>query len=131
MKSVLIAACFVNLLTLGLRAQTPADRELETLKAQRDKALETATNPIHEKYIAALEALLERTLPSGENHGDRLPVAQSCWNHGESQITGTGYQSLNPRATPVVTGDHFKGSTVSHGPPPGSTPQTVSGTTNL
>lgn len=65
MKSALIAACFVNLFTLGLRAQTPADRELETLKAQRDKALETATNPIHEKYIAALEALLARTLPSG------------------------------------------------------------------
>lgn len=65
MKSVFFAAFFLSLLTLELGAQSPAHRELETLKAQRDKAFETATKPIQEKYLIALEALLQRTIQSG------------------------------------------------------------------
>jgi hypothetical protein len=65
MKSVFFAAVFLSLHALELVAQSPSHRELETLKAQRDKALETATKPIHEKYLTALEALLQRTIQAG------------------------------------------------------------------
>lgn len=66
MKIVRISLLLFGFLALEASGQSSSLRDFETLKEQRDKALETATRPIQEKFIAALEALLQRTIKSGD-----------------------------------------------------------------
>lgn len=56
----------LGLIGLPVSAQSNLTRELETLRKQRDKAIETAIQPINEKYIPALDALLQKSIKAGD-----------------------------------------------------------------
>lgn len=58
-----------GLLVSDADAQSSALRDFEKLKEQRDKAIQAATQPVQEKYLAALETLLQNAIRSGDVDG--------------------------------------------------------------
>lgn len=52
--------------TTSLYAESPFERELADLKAQRDKALAAAIDPINRRYQASLEPLLRRATQAND-----------------------------------------------------------------
>jgi hypothetical protein len=60
------AAMFVFSASVSLHAESPFIRELTQLQQQRDKALQSATEPIQRSYRQGLEALARRATQAGD-----------------------------------------------------------------
>lgn len=89
---------------LNADAQSAGLREFEKLKEQRDKAIETATKPLQERYLAALETLLQNTIRSGDVDGAaklkaELEAAQGTMN--PAFVVGV-WKIVNPEGRQTV-----------------------------
>jgi len=85
------------LLPASSYGQSPQERELALLTAQRDKAVEAATAPIHRKYREALEQLLKKAMAASDLDGaikirealEKAPDDADPFSDLEAAIEGT------------------------------------------
>jgi hypothetical protein len=99
----------INIATLCIacpaRADSPLQKEYETTKGQRDKAIAAAVDPINKRYQASLEILMKKATVAGD-----LELALKFKNEMEalSKTTALGEPTLEALAA-FVPGEWFIG----------------------